>query len=480
MPVNTSNPVADQAPVVQLIVLCLLAAFTVAGCGQSDPATDGAPLDLDSDVDLGADGDSDSDADIDSDADADSDTDSDADSDADGDSGDTDGSTGPVERPVGCGPTGSCTTDNDCEGQDLCVTGRCEPVRWDLEPACTAYSRGCTSGAFPDVCYAEGIAETCSSRSETIYGPACVSFLELGQPGPTDDDLVMRRLYDLWQRGQSSTEPPRPKVIMAVGDSISESMAYLSVRLFDCMIPGLSFEDGYRVVGQGGVFDTVATAESSETAEWGRGVLASGLWWSQMRPEMATVAFGTNELWSGWQGLEDFIGNMRAIIDALLERNVIPILLTIPPGTFPINQERTICGGGCTSSYTTELYAQAVRDLAAERALPLVDVHQRMLDFDRPGFEPLLADGVHPCFGEDCCEETTCPSTLDLAGHELRDDAVLRMYKWIEAWATGRCPGHVAPEEPAGYSWNDADVGSNFSGAAPQSYCPDPAAVCGG
>jgi hypothetical protein len=52
------------------------------------------------------------------------------------------------------------------------------------------------------------------------------------------------------------------------------------------------------------------------------------------------------------------------------------------------------------------------------------------------------------------------------------------MYKWIELWALGRCAGTTPPPEPAGYSWNDADVLSNFRGTAPASYCPDPVARC--
>jgi hypothetical protein len=63
-------------------------------------------------------------------------------------------------------------------------------------------------------------------------------------------------------------------------------------------------------------------------------------------------------------------------------------------------------------------------------------------------------------------------------GTGIRDDAVLRRYKYVDATAMTRCPGSSAPPAPAGYFWNDADVLSNFRGAAPESYCPDPYAVC--
>jgi lysophospholipase L1-like esterase len=286
----------------------------------------------------------------------------------------------------------------------------------------------------------------------------------------------MRLIHDLWQRGQRSASPPRPKVLMAVGDSISESAGFLSARSMDCTVPDFEFDAGYRLVGQNdGFFATIATAESGQRASWGREVLESGAWYDELRPEMATVMFGTNELWGGEEGLQTYVDNLRAIVDQLLSYNVIPILLTLPPGTYPVMPSRMICGEWCDNlarNYTTEDFARAVRSLAAERRLPLVDLHARYLEFDRPGWEMLFDDGVHPCFAE------WCEHDVDLGGCELRDDAVLRMYKWIELWALGRCAGTSPPPEPAGYSWNDADVLSNFRGTAPASYCPDPVARC--
>ena len=84
--------------------------------------------------------------------------------------------------------------------------------------------------------------------------PRTVFFVSTPMSGPLrtdpDRDLVLecqataeegfggafRRLYDLWRRGQESAEAPRPKVLMAVGDSISESWAFLSAGSFDCQV----------------------------------------------------------------------------------------------------------------------------------------------------------------------------------------------------------------------------------------------------
>ena len=461
-----------------------------AACQEPLEWQDGAPdgdvdsdtdVDGDVDADVDSDGDTDVDTDTDVDADLDGDTDVDADVDADGDV-DADADHEPLYPPEGCGSTASCARDSDCGSGLLCSSGRCEAVHWPGDPACGTYGSGCAGGTFPDSCYSSGVDPgRCPSRPETILAPACYSYLELGAPGSDDDALVMRLLHDLWRRGQSSTSPPRPKVVMAVGDSISESVAYLTVRSFDCLLPDFSFADGYRLLGQSGsFFETVETAMSGETAAWGRTVIEGGAWYDAIRPEVATVMFGTNELWGGDEGLAQYVEDMRAIVDGLLQRSVVPILVTVPPGTYAVVTGRTICGSWCeptVPSYSTDDFAQAVRDLAAERLLPLVDLHRRFTDFDRPRWQELLSDGVHPCFLNS--EEPDCPAGVEVGGCEARDDAVLRMYKWLEAWALGRCDRHVPPPEPAGYSWSDGDVLSNFSGASPRTYCPDPVVGCG-
>jgi len=284
----------------------------------------------------------------------------------------------------------------------------------------------------------------------------------------------MRRLHDLWNRGQAAAVAPRHKVVMALGDSISESAAYITVRQLDCALPDFDFDYGYRLIGQPGYWSAVQTSMSGQKADWGLSVLQTTGWYSQIRPEVATVLFGTNELWHWHLGLQQYVDNMRMIVDELLTHNVIPILLTVPPGSYTVADQREICGQWCDSlatNYQTEDFAAAVRQLAAERQLPLVDLHRRFVDFDRPGWAELLSDGVHPCYGD-------CWVPVNPTGTELRDDSVLRMYKFLEAKVMGRCPGATAPAEPVGYQWNDTDVLANFSASPPTPYCPDPVAQC--
>ena len=91
-------------------------------------------------------------------------------------------------------------------------------------------------------------------------------------------------------------------------------------------------------------------------------------------------------------------------------------------------------------------------------------------------FAPEAEGRVHPCRNSDDCSPGT-----DVGGAYVRDDSVLRMYKYIEARVMTRCPGSSAPAEPGGYSWNDSEVLTNFRGAPDREYCPvDPYITCGG
>jgi len=372
-----------------------------------------------------------------------------------------------------CGPV-VCERDSQCPGGEVCVAGRCGPVRWEAEANCTAAVSGCTAGNFPDDCYQNGVFIHCPTRGEPIAEPACAYFLELGAAGEADDQKVTRLLYDLWKQGQEDARPPRPRVVMALGDSISADHGYITARAFGCALPDFPFDEGYRLVGQPETWDTVLSATGSTTAEWGRQLLEGEEWYRGIRPEMATVMFGTNELWNGTEGLETYVTHMRAIVDRLLQHRVIPILVTLPPGTYPVFSSREICGEWCADlavNYSTGDFAQAVRDLAAERLVPLVDLHRRFSEYDKGSWDSLLSDGVHLCH-QDCTPGT------EITGCEIRDDAVLRMIKFLEARALDRCPGSGPPPRPPGYQWDDSDVLSNFRGAVAKSYCPDPVAIC--
>ena len=307
---------------------------------------------------------------------------------------------------------------------------------------------------------------------------------------------MLRRLHDLWKVGRSQNPPTRPRVVLAVGDSISDTKAYITDASFDCALPDFSFEAGYRLLGQPGTFETVRTAKSGATARWGQEVVSDDTWWREVRPEVATVAFGTNELWSGDDSLDSYARNLRGIVDRLAERGVLPVLVTPPPGLFRPAGPREVCGRRiepAERAYEVADFADVVRQVAAERSLPVVDVYRRFIGFDRPQAVPtvwralgicrdpsdertcdrslwwrtLLGDVAHPC-------ARRCPPGVDIRGMDLRTDAILRMYRYLERAAMERCRGARPPPAPDGYRWDPADPLASLRSGPDRSYCPDP------
>ena len=120
-------------------------------------------------------------------------------------------------------------------------------------------------------------------------------------------------------------------------------------------------------------------------------------WLANLNPEMAVILWGTNELHSATP-VTEYKARMREITRTVKTNGTIPILTTVPP----------------RHDFTTEatLFADAVRDLALEEQVPLIDYHAEIL-LRNPGdtwdgvlvytggsvFEVqrlISGDGVHP------------------------------------------------------------------------------------
>jgi lysophospholipase L1-like esterase len=121
-------------------------------------------------------------------------------------------------------------------------------------------------------------------------------------------------------------------------------------------------------------------------------------WLQKLNPETALIMFGTNDL--GQVPLKEYEEKTRAVVRRCLKNGTVVILSTIPPRHGRLEQARQ--------------YAAAVRKVAAEEKVPLIDYFAEILkrrpdDWDgalpkfkeTPGSEyevpTLLArDGVHP------------------------------------------------------------------------------------
>src|SRR4051794_22670704 len=98
---------------------------------------------------------------------------------------------------------------------------------------------------------------------------------------------------------------------------------------------------------------------------------------------MVVLLLGTNDA-SAKRTVEAYRADMAKAVDLILERHAICILSTIPPhpGQFDLGKS----------------YNQALRKLARDRALPLIDYEQEILNRRANDWNgPLLAkNDVHP------------------------------------------------------------------------------------
>ena len=181
-----------------------------------------------------------------------------------------------------------------------------------------------------------------------------------------------------------------PKSILEVGDSISESQAFIEAYQW-VADSGISRDEGYVHLPKG-----LATMAGQESV-WGVSVIEDAL--TTARAETASVMFGTNDARHGVD-VDAFAANMATIVDACIAHGTLPILMTPPPID------------GVVATVTP--YSQAVVSLADARQVPLFDL-QRLL-IDRGQLAVDLPDGLHP----------------SEAAYRVIDEAWIQLYKQIE------------------------------------------------
>ena len=124
------------------------------------------------------------------------------------------------------------------------------------------------------------------------------------------------------------------------------------------------------------------------TSRWGAGGIAR--WLKKMNPEVALVMFGTNDTYAGPKPPE-YTENMRKIARACVANGTIPILYTIPPVG---NQ-----AGNAARTRHVESFVEAVRQVAGEEKVPLIDFYGEILARQPTKFaKTLLGDNLHPSY----------------------------------------------------------------------------------
>jgi hypothetical protein len=153
-------------------------------------------------------------------------------------------------------------------------------------------------------------------------------------------------------------------------------------------------------------------------------------WLSELNPEAALIMFGTNDL--GALELEEYKTKLGAVVDRCLANGTVALLSTIPPRS--------------GFAEKASKFAEAAREIARARGLPLVDFHAEVLkrrpaDWDGAmekfkewqGYDvpTLIArDGVHPShpkkYQDDYSDEA-----LKSCGYSLRNYLVLMKYSEV-------------------------------------------------
>ncbi|GAB6164997.1 hypothetical protein JCM19992_09970 [Thermostilla marina] len=193
----------------------------------------------------------------------------------------------------------------------------------------------------------------------------------------------------------------RPGVILQIGDSITDSMAFFAPLEYAAtaklppeaadalpVLQNYIRKECYR--WKGGEYGNA----SGQTAAWA--VQHIDEWLERHKPELAIVMFGTNDVRRG--SVEQHEANLRTLTRRCLDRGVVVILSTIPPMHGHDDAVR--------------LAVERQRKLAEEFHLPLIDfyahvIHRRPDDWDGtlPQFAAfdtyevptlICKDGVHP------------------------------------------------------------------------------------
>jgi lysophospholipase L1-like esterase len=216
------------------------------------------------------------------------------------------------------------------------------------------------------------------------------------------------------------------------GDSITVTLAFWTPLLYSRKNAGEEMEQAYQLVNQylkkecwrnwkGPQFGN----DGRMTIRWAHENIDN--WLALLKPEVALIMFGTNDLTS--VGLEEYKKKTQEVVQKCLDNGTVVILSTIPPRH------------GLTEK--AALYADAVRKIARQMKVPLVDYHSEILkrrpaDWDGAldkfshykGYDvpTLLArDGVHPSNPKECCDDYS-EEGLKCCGYSLRNYLVLMKY----------------------------------------------------
>jgi len=196
-------------------------------------------------------------------------------------------------------------------------------------------------------------------------------------------------------------------------------------------------------------------SEGGKTVRWGHENIDR--WLKKLDPEVALIMFGTNDLHQLEVG--EYKTKMGDLVDRCLTNGTVAILSTIPPRS-----------GFARKS---EEFAEAVRSLAREKKVPLVDYHAEVLrrrpadwdgsndafkewkDYDVPTL--IARDGIHPSYPARFQGDYS-PEALRSSGYTLRNFIVLLKYAEVVQALDGAPPVKRAwPPKPEALKFREGE-----------------------
>jgi lysophospholipase L1-like esterase len=267
------------------------------------------------------------------------------------------------------------------------------------------------------------------SPPETVSAP--------GQPPPSGtilwpiDAAMKAHLRQIMQIGQAKGK--RINVFAKVGDSITESMAFLNdycCGWYDLgphteleeVIQYFAAAHADELEAQANPYHTsfdrmsLAVESGAHAAYMLEGGADSSLMQevNTIQPGLAIIMFGTNEALAG-EDIATYKANLKQIVTILKGEGIIPILSTVPDLVPPAE------GGERIPALN-----QAIKEVALEEQVPLMDFWQALQPLPNKGLD---ADGIHPnvlMVGDEYHSADLTPEGLQY-GFNVRNKLALEM-----------------------------------------------------
>ncbi|MFD0710748.1 SGNH/GDSL hydrolase family protein [Paenibacillus sp. GCM10027626] len=196
----------------------------------------------------------------------------------------------------------------------------------------------------------------------------------------------------------------RAVTYVAIGDSVTQGcMQHEVVEYTD--IYHQVFRRAAEQRYQGTVLNVINSGVSGDTAEgsrsrWERDVLL-------YKPDLVTICFGHNDAHGGMDGIATYIQAIRDLVDQIQAETEAEVLLITPcmmmkrnnANIAEVHRPLTADFIRLAESGVLDRYVAALKQFAAERGLPCLDVYAEWEEMERKGedIHALLSNGLnHP------------------------------------------------------------------------------------